>query len=96
MIELLILLVLNSLFCVGLYAATREEKILQFIPSLTKKMPYWFQDITTECLTCLSTIYGMIFFIGYYDLTNKIMLIYPCYWMALAGLNTILGSCTKF
>jgi len=115
MTELLTLLILNSLFCVGLHAATRwleypehiqelEEhdskwvtrKLLWPLSYYTRTWPDLIRDPLTECLTCMASIHGGYVFILAYVFIDVSLYVFIPYIIALAGLNTILGSCTKF
>jgi len=115
MTEILILLILNSLYCIGLHAATRwleypehiqelEEhdskwvtrKLLWPLSYYTRTWPDLIRDPLTECLTCMASIHGGYVFVlasVFWGITPYLVIPYI---IALAGLNTILGSWTRF
>lgn len=60
---ILAVLLLNSLFCVGLYNATQEGFILA--PIRKAKLPEWVARPLYDCIYCMASIWSIPFALDY-------------------------------
>jgi hypothetical protein len=84
MIDLLLLLLFNSLYCLGFYLAIQDGMILNIIKRKLERLGYYYMPIG-GCITCMASLHGWP-----YLLYNKIGLVFIIYIFALASLNTII------
>lgn len=61
MIEMIIII---SMFCLGLHYAAKEGNILSFVPLW---VPDWICKMIFDCAPCMSTIYGTIIMFFFSD-----------------------------
>ena len=105
MINLLILITLNSLLCNGLYNAFQFESTETGIPDSKTKGIFWFwkyyilDEINYRvskplgnCLTCMASVYSFIPYFGYFGFEPQAIVFYPGYVLALAGLNNVISK----
>ena len=84
MIELLLVLLLNSLYCLGFYLAADYGMILSPLNTLEPKLGKWYKPIA-GCITCMASLHSWLYLVEYgFDW------MYIPYVFALAGLNTII------
>jgi hypothetical protein len=84
MIDIAILLVLNSLYCIGFYLSSDYGMLLEPIRNLEHKLGYWFNPIA-GCITCMASLHSWPYLVMF-GLDWKFI---P-YVFSLAALNTIL------
>lgn len=82
MIELLIALLINSLYICGLHIATSEGYILSAVNNIA--LPQWVKNPLFACVTCMASLHSIPFFI-YFDYSLEL---WPFYALALAAINT--------
>lgn len=87
MIDLILLLLFNSLVCFGFYAATREGMVLSFIQLIT---PNWLAMPVHGCLTCMASVHSLYVFLPYALHHGVCLWAYLSYILALAGFNTLI------
>ena len=100
MIELLTLLIFNSLLIVGIYNATDYEldvdlkptnkNILWWVKWYTRKLPFWFTDPLHGCIMCMASVHGFYLFWIFNSATLSNIPIYIIYTFALSGLNSLI------
>lgn len=96
--DYLVLLVLNSLLCAGLYILTRHETV----DGVYYKQPLWWIDAGSRlwfgetatkpvcaCFVCMASLHSILPFWSQHAPTPTNALIYLTYVIALAGLNGI-------
>lgn len=84
MIEILLLLLLNSLYCVGFYICSDWGMLLEPVRWLEKYLGYWFNPIA-GCITCMASLHSWPYLVLF-----GLDWIYIPYILSLAALNTIL------
>jgi hypothetical protein len=100
MLELLVLLIFNSLLIVGIYSITQDGMIFHFARKLFIKssdddfdeeyyVPWLFKPLI-GCPTCMSSVHSTYFYWFFQEWTLQNLYIYPLYVLALAGLNALL------
>lgn len=86
LIETIQLLLVNCLFCCGIYQATQPEYLLgnigDFIRANTK---WWVCAPLIDCLTCMASVHSIWFYLPVFGFDLNWLL----YVGALAGLNTL-------
>lgn len=82
MIDILLLLLVNSLYCIGFFITTDEGMILEQVQKLEKHLGYWYNPVA-GCITCMASLHSWP-----YLLMFGLDWIYPIYILALAALNT--------
>jgi len=95
-IDILLLLIANSLYIFGIYTATDYRIDTEGRPC--DKMALWWLSYYTEraigpwwskplflCPACMASVHGTYF---YFIFSEKNILIYPFYVVILAGLNS--------
>jgi len=88
--ELFTPLIINCLVIFGVYAVTREGMLLEKISKLLVKVfGEFYSKPFTECPTCMSSIWGTLF---YFVFVSQGFLLWPFYLLALAGLIHIVNS----
>lgn len=90
------LLIINSLYIVGLHLATGDEMIFSK-PALwiETKIPYWMTKPLFNCTTCMASVHSIIPFWYMHDPNPLNCGYYVLYVFALAGLSTILARLTE-
>lgn len=84
MIDVILLLLLNSLYCIGFFLACEEGMLLSPIAKLEPLIGYWYNPIA-GCITCMASVHSWVYLAEYgFDWY------YIPYVFALAGLNTII------
>lgn len=97
---ILILLVLNSLYIIGLFAISQQGMIFHFLRKAfitsspddleeTYRLPYVFKPLI-GCPTCMASVHSTYFFWGVMPWNEHSLIIYPLYAIALAGLNALI------
>lgn len=100
MLEILILLVINSFACLGfwnacLYEINNQVEQKGFLWRLEKwgNGKFWYKPIG-GCLPCMASLHSVLPYWGYmYStgcLNENALLFYPVYVLALSGLNVII------
>lgn len=102
MIDLIILLLLNSLYIIGFHNAVDYELDKDKITVIHKQVLWQFAYYTDwlpqlikiplyDCLKCMASLHSIIpyWVIGNYDFTLNNLFIYFFYIFALSGLNAI-------
>ena len=84
MIEILLLLLLNSLYCLGFFICTDYGMLLEPVRHLEKYLGYWFNPIA-GCITCMASLHSWPYLVMF-----GLDWIYPVYILALAALNTLI------
>jgi len=96
---MILLFIINILFCIGLYACGTQGKIFY-------KQATWLAEKIGElsnpiinCLTCMSSLWGIVFYMTYYFMftypyqlnTNIHYLYLIAYILSLTGVNYIMS-----
>jgi len=106
MLELITLLIANSLFIIGIYNVVDYEldvnlkptnkKILWWAAWYTRKLPSWFTNPVYGCIACMASVHGFYIFWSFNAATFDNIPIYIFYTFALSGLNSLIyGSFFK-
>lgn len=97
MIELLLILVANTLYIHGLKAAMSEGMILDFIPRKLDGLPEWVKMPLFDCPICMSSVHSYIlpFSLYFFGYGWHLLWAWPFYIVMLAGLNGIILKLTK-
>lgn len=83
MIDILILLILNSFYCIGFKLSTEDGMILSNINKLENHIGYYWYKPIAGCITCMASLHSYPYLLMFgFDW------IYIIYVFALAGLNT--------
>jgi len=100
MIEILTLLIFNSLLIVGIYNAVDYEldvdrkptnkKILWWVKWYTRKLPSWFTDPIYGCIMCMASVHSFYIFWLFNSASLENIPIYIIYIFALSGLNSLI------
>jgi len=100
MIELLTLLIFNSLLIIGIYNAVDydldvdskpvSKKILWFVGWYTRKLPSWFTDPIYGCIMCMASVHGFYMFWLFNDASLDNIPFYIFYTFALSGFNSLI------
>lgn len=85
MIDLAILLVVNSLACCGLYLATQNGMILDWFGRMAYNYGGRIYPALCGCITCMASVWSIPYWLYYSDPLEWIL-----YVFALAGLNTVI------
>lgn len=99
MTDLIVLLLFNSFFIMGVYAITQEGMIFGFIRKAFIKsgeddleeeyhVPWLYKPLI-GCPTCMASIHSFYFYWLFNEWTLEKLWIYPLYAIALAGLNSL-------
>jgi len=87
--EFTLLLLINSLFIIGLYKITDKGMIFSgFRTWLVRKLGRSVAKPFIDCPPCMSSFWGLVFFVAYFGLFYILLL--PVYCICLAGLVTLL------
>lgn len=92
---MLITLIVNSLFIFGLKYSTQPSEILGKLGTWsTRVLPYWISKPLFGCLMCMSSIWGLVFFVATKGVlhTYDYGVITLVYIIALCGFNWIAGT----
>lgn len=97
----LFLVVLNSLFIIGLYEASESGRVLSGIHDwMEQYLPMWLYKPVLGCVYCMASVWGSILFIGVYYplyLQNYFLLLWlPIHIGAVSGLNYLLYEMILF
>ena len=97
MIEILTILLLNTLYIFGLKASMNEGMILEAIPKQLKWLPDWAKMPLFDCPICMSSGHSYIFpwLLLYLGNGLTLLWLYPIYVVALAGINSIILNLTN-
>lgn len=102
MINLLLLLLLNSLVCFGFWNAclyiqkdllneVEEQKgVLWFVEKWAKNK--WFYKPLCGCLPCMASFHSIYVYWIFYPFTLHNLIWYPVYIIALSGLNYLIET----
>lgn len=93
MIDLIVLLVVNALYCVGVWLATGEDMILER-PELwlSERVPEFWLKPVFGCPTCMASLHSILPFWLYSPFTVESVLLYIIYVPALATLNSLIAQ----
>lgn len=106
LLDLICLLILNSLMITGIYNVVDFEydkegnpankQFLWFIPYYTQWLPELIKTPLYDCIKCMASVHGTYIFWGWAyftgNMTPVFILIYIFYTFALSGLNTIIHA----
>lgn len=93
MIDLIVLLIVNSLYCVGLWLATGEDMILERPAMwLSERVPEFWLKPVFGCPTCMASLHSILPFWLYSPFTVESVLLYIIYVPALATLNSLIAQ----
>jgi hypothetical protein len=97
MIELILILLANSLYIFGLKASMSEGMILELVPVYLDWLPLWVKMPLFECPICMASIHSYIFpiLVIAFSLSWWLLLLWVAYVVMLAGLNSILLKVTN-
>jgi hypothetical protein len=97
-IEVILTLLLNSLFIWGLYAASQysfdingnitDKEILWKLKYYAEKLPLFIGKPLILCPICMSSVYGTILYLFSYNYSEYMYL--PLYIICLAGLQYLI------
>lgn len=92
MIDLAILLVVNSLACCGLYLATQNGMIMDWFGRMAYNYGGRLYPALCGCITCMASIWSIPYWWYWSDTDNWPLFIatWILYVFALAGLNTVI------
>lgn len=90
MIDVLILMAFNSLYCVGLHITTRKNHLFHFIDN--NNWPDWVKKPLYDCPTCMASVHGSIVYWVVMEWTLGNLYIWPFYLFALCCLNTYVNN----
>ncbi len=93
MIDLLLLLLFNALYIVGVFIATGNDMILE-------RPARWIERYVREpytkpmfnCPACMASLHSIIPYWYYHDLTVETVIVYIIYVPALATLSTLIAN----
>ena len=88
--ELITLLILNSLFIVGLHISTEEGNINNWVDALGYNLPEWVRNPLYACPTCMASVHSLYVYWYNYDLNLHNVLVYVIYVFGLSALNTFI------
>lgn len=94
MTNLIILLFINSLYCVGLWISTGEDMIFER-PALwlSQRVPEFWLKPLFGCPTCMASVHSILPFWLFNPMEGyETVLLYIIYIPALATLNSIIAS----
>jgi len=87
MIEILISILISSLYCIGIWIITDEGYILYDVKLIGDKLlPRWLYKPLFGCVVCYGSIHGGTMF---YLLTQNYILLIPA-MVCISGLNYII------
>jgi len=95
MTNILLLLIINALFIIGLYKVVDGGMLLDFVgdwirgKTLYQQGKKWRKVISKpliDCPPCMASVWGTVFYIA----SNGFDLFWPVYLICLAGLVTLL------
>jgi hypothetical protein len=106
MIDILYLLLFNSLLIWGLYLASDydyndntglfySKGILWWIAFYTRNWVWWVRNPLIACTGCMASVHGSYVFITYLYLNDypiEGLYLYPFYVLALSGMNHVVGK----
>lgn len=104
MIDLLLLLVFNSLYIFGFYSATdygetvdktpdpKDREILWFIKWGLRNAPNYIQKPIFGCVVCMASVHSWMYWIFTPELTLHNLVTYIIYIFALSGFNAIVND----
>ena len=100
MLELIMLLLFNSLLIVGIYNAVDYEldvdkkpinkKILWFVSWHTRNLSTWITNPIYGCILCMASFHSVYIYWFMYDFTIYNAVVYLFYIFALSGLNHLI------
>lgn len=96
MSELILLLVLNSLFIVGFHQTTREGEINNWVDALLWKLPEWIKKPLYDCPTCMASVHSTYVYWYNYNLSTHNVLVYVIYVFALSALSTVINLTIEY
>lgn len=93
MIDLIILLVINSLYSVGIWLATGEDMIFEK-PALwlSERVPEFWLKPVFGCPTCMASLHSILPFWLFSPMSSHSALLYLIYIPALATLNSLVAQ----
>ncbi len=97
----LFLIIINSLFIIGLYEASESGRILSGVHDwMERHLPMWLYKPILGCVYCMASVWGCVLFLFFYYplyLQNYLLV----YWLlvhigAVSGLNYLLYEMILF
>lgn len=97
MIDLLLILTINSLYIFGLWYAAGKEMIFEPLVKPFEDFPWWFKKPIYDCPICMASVHSYIFplIILFFGLDITLLWVWPFYIVMLAGLNGIILNIGK-
>lgn len=102
--DILVLLILNSLYIFGFSSATdygldvdkkpdpEDREILWFIGWHLRNAPKWIQNPICYCVVCMASVHSWPYILFNYELTFLNGATYIIYIFALSGFNAIVND----
>lgn len=93
MIELLLLMLFNSLYIVGVYLATGQDMVFERPARwIESKIPYWITKPLFNCPTCMASVHSILPFWMTYEVSKDTVMCYVLYVFALAATSTFMAN----
>ena len=104
MIEILLLLLFNSLYIFGFFSATdytetvdltpdpNDREALWWIKWGLRNAPQWLQKPIFGCVVCMASVHSWVYPVFYPELTLINLVTYIIYIFALSGFNAIVNE----
>ncbi len=96
MIDILILLLLNSFACIGFNIATEKGKILHWIEQISTTLPTFIINPLWACPYCMASLHSIYFIIPIHYYLGYSYWFTPIYILTLSGLNAITYNVTSY
>lgn len=90
MIDIFILLLLNSFAILGVHQTTNEGMIFEKLATWCEyNLPEWLNKPLWACPYCMASIHSTYFFVPYAIITEQSFVWWPIYIFTLCGFNII-------
>jgi len=96
MSNILLLLVINSLFIVGFHQSTHEGEINSWVSDLLDNAPEWVKKPLYACPTCMASIHSIYVYWYNYEFNLHNGLVYIIYVFGLSALNTLINLLIEY
>jgi len=102
--QILVLLILNSLYIFGFSMATeygltvdktpdpKDKELLWWIRWGLRNAPMWVQKPIFGCVVCMASLHSWVYPLFYHELTLTNLLTYIIYIFALSGFNAFVNG----
>lgn len=100
--DILVLLILNSLYIFGFANATEhsskvdyvpyDKEILWFIRYYLRKAPKWIKNPIFDCVVCMASLHSWPYLLFNHELTILNVATYIIYIFALSGFNKFVND----